>query len=308
MKNLLLLLTMSFLLVQKSSGQELHFVSEGTRLAYGEGNLVGSDYGFDQHQFLVRGDTSINDLTYQKVDIKKKYRYAYQFETLINEFQLRQDSQQVYLIRDDLDEEILLYDFSLEVMDTFDYLILNPPNPMPSQFEYIVLEVDTFFDYDGLPRKQLLLTNLEFYNLGLGYIQTDTWVEGIGSLNYFPAYFTNLSDTLLCVNYGGLDQVYSFDDYYCQDEFITNVEDLSEEPQVLISPNPVNNILSIDFGITDASYEVKIGDAVGRVIHNIDGAKGEMQIDVSGYRSGIYYLYISDAKGLLSTSKFVVVE
>ncbi len=59
-----------------------------------------------------------------------------------------------------------------------------------------------------------------------------------------------------------------------------------------VFPNPVNNVLNISFKGTGIG-EIRITDALGKVLVNYNGVSGTKQVDMSQYSAGVYYVLVS---------------
>jgi hypothetical protein len=102
---------------------------------------------------------------------------------------------------------------------------------------------------------------------------------------------------------------------YIDDINITSTTGISEEDQnnsLLVYPNPVSDILTIDFAETNInSGSIEIKDLSGRTVYTqiIDG-KGNntslLQVDVSNLTSGIYFLNVRGENGKTLVKKIAV--
>ncbi|RYZ83339.1 MAG: T9SS type A sorting domain-containing protein, partial [Moraxellaceae bacterium] len=79
---------------------------------------------------------------------------------------------------------------------------------------------------------------------------------------------------------------------------ILGVNEFNSADKVSVYPNPVTDYLKFDLheNITAKSFEVY--DVAGKKVHS--GDLQENQIDVSAYTSGIYFLHLKTADGMLS--------
>lgn len=304
MKALYTTFIFSIFLISLSLAQDYPLVEQGTKLSYGEAHW-GSDYGYDGSKYFINEDTLINDLIYQKVDERQSIKYMDSDLVFKNEFQLRQDGDKVFLINEDLNDEVLLYDFGLEVLDTFNYFKLDAENIDPDLFEFVVTKVDTFIDYLGSSRKRITLANANLNSIGLGYLSEDVWVEGYGSLKRFATKFPFDEDTLICFLQED-DFEISQDDYFCDQTFVTSSNDIDDNNTFQFFPNPVSTELSIQVQHESVS-QVQIMDALGRVIHTMMFFGSDLiVIDVSNSEEGLYYLQVQQKNGSQLTSIFTI--
>lgn len=85
---------------------------------------------------------------------------------------------------------------------------------------------------------------------------------------------------------------------------------LAEVQNVLIYPNPVTDILTLEFPDVEATQvHIQVIDVLGRVvvqINNHDTAEVIRTIDVSSFKAGVYFVKISDGKEWNEVSRVVV--
>ncbi|MBP7462696.1 MAG: T9SS type A sorting domain-containing protein [Bacteroidales bacterium] len=82
------------------------------------------------------------------------------------------------------------------------------------------------------------------------------------------------------------------------DEFtLTVTEGIGVDPviaeSVNVFPNPVNNILNVDFGLLNGNKNVSLFDATGRCILSINTTDNQTSLDCSGLADGMYTVSIS---------------
>ncbi len=304
MKAFLTTFIFSILLVTFSPAQDFPLVEAGTLLTYGSG-AWSSDYGYNGSRFFINEDTLINGVNYHKVDRRESKKYMEPDSVFKNEFSLRQDGDKVFLINDDLDDEVLLYDFGLELLDTFNYYKLDAENIDPDLFEFVVTEVDSFIDYTGISRKRITLSSAIYNSIGLGYLEQDVWVEGYGSLKRFATDLYLEGDTLICFLQGD-DFEISQNDYFCDQSVVTSSNVVDDNILVQLSPNPVSTQLTIQTQYASESNLI-ITDPLGRVMHTqLFLGSNSIVIDVSNYHEGLYYLQLQRKNGSQKTSIFII--
>lgn len=72
-----------------------------------------------------------------------------------------------------------------------------------------------------------------------------------------------------------------------------------------ISPNPVFDQLLIRLEVVPTSVKLEIYDMHGRVIQSLDVHETEIQLDVSEYASGLYFIKLTDDLGNTLIRKFI---
>lgn len=86
---------------------------------------------------------------------------------------------------------------------------------------------------------------------------------------------------------------------------MTGINDYEENNSLSIYPNPANENITINFTSTSKNTSVKIYDATGRLIKNIENVKsGESTINISEMENGLYLINITDGKSSV-TKRFV---
>ena len=75
---------------------------------------------------------------------------------------------------------------------------------------------------------------------------------------------------------------------------------------VSIYPNPVENVLTLDFGSETIKLEMELRDLTGRIVLNesIDGSK--YQLSTGGFSNGVYFVSLYDSGKLVKTHKIIV--
>ena len=88
----------------------------------------------------------------------------------------------------------------------------------------------------------------------------------------------------------------------------TNTNPLENNPpEYTIYPNPANDVLNINIDNDFASdYRYSVFDIYGRVF--IDTNENQTSIDISGLNSGIYFIRISNSRGVNTSKKFMIVR
>lgn len=71
---------------------------------------------------------------------------------------------------------------------------------------------------------------------------------------------------------------------------ITDVKEVVEKQNVMVYPNPANDVLNIDLG--DEVSDVDIFNSLGQMVRRYENISGEMQINVEDLKSGMYFVKI----------------
>jgi hypothetical protein len=200
--------------------------------------------------FDIQGDTVIASKTYKKLyrktdDSSSEWEYIYG---------MREDSsQKVYFVLREDEEERLLYDFNLQLDDTF--FICN-------RADIYVTSIDTIFLLNGEPRKRIQ------FEPG-----PDTWIEGIGSIDGIVAdggfYYCNTTGEafpfLNCFATAG-EVLYKkeWSTYPCLDGTTALHEPVSISLQIY--PNPFNSTTTLVLPDTRLSGELFVFSILGELV------------------------------------------
>src|SRR6056297_256665 len=269
---------------------------------------VSENYELDYHVLaLFNEDTVINSIEYHKL-----FRI---YDTVLNREKaeyiggIREDSLKRIFINIKVEnetipwwyppggtnenEEILLYDFSLQEGDT-----LRGGNFMLSD-EYLVVEdVDTL-EINGEFRRKL---HFQY--------PWQKWIEGIGNVNgllFVSGDIPNngVKNTLICFRKQGILE-YSNPEYEsCYPGPLVGINELSSKSGVEIYPNPAGELLH--FNTRETFNRLCIYDLQGKKQKAINIPKEKnFSIRVSAFPPGLYFYRLTGASGREYTEKFIV--
>lgn len=71
---------------------------------------------------------------------------------------------------------------------------------------------------------------------------------------------------------------------------ITDIKEVVEKQNVMVYPNPANDVLNINLG--EEVSDVEIFNSLGQMVRRYENISGEMQINVEDLKSGIYFVKI----------------
>ena len=195
----------------------------------------------------------------------------------------RNEDNQVYYCKwngSSYADEVLLYDYDLEVGDFF-----NDDDEHPMQ----VTEVSTITDENGVTRKKIA-----FSFIGLPD-EAEFWVEGVGSNRgfmhvgmYEPAHDSD-GEMYHMLCYHVNNNVIYVNPEFNECDLPYAVEDNSIENEVSIYPNPANDVIKIlnsnDLNIS----RIEIIDLTGRVVLSTENTD---DIDISAIPEGQYFVKV----------------
>ena len=85
--------------------------------------------------------------------------------------------------------------------------------------------------------------------------------------------------------------------------FINVIENNLDE--VSINPNPIKDIATITLGNQDF-YKVQVFDFTGRIISTMNNVKGNIELNSSLMRGGIYFVKVVNSQGAVKIIKIMV--
>ena len=288
--------------------------------------------------YYTRGDSTIANTHYKKFFIDDPYS---QYSTSPTGFVglIREDTvgKKVYFLGKDSSKENLIYDFSLKKGDT---MAINMELPKTQQlyslgpllsgkYETAISTASTLQGTRNkilLSSKTMMLYNSRYYDL--------QWVESIGSLKsplYFyeplngdykitigPGLSIAVNVQLGCVFRNGL-QIYGSGQ--CVYDYTQITMGIPNSPStarnfVSIFPNPASDKLNFDYDVTDQlpindlnnQINLEIYNGAGKRCykHNLRLSEDYLNIDISEWKTGVYFYRLSASSGLLNQDKFII--
>lgn len=262
---------------------------------HNEWHLTSCDYGCFTDVYYTAGDTIVNGKNHKILD---GYHY------ISRSFLLREDisERKVYVTLSSFrNEEHLLYDFSMQVGDSID--IKNPITPFPYD--------GGFYKLDSIVSRPLLYGEYHRYfylspSLG-NTISTNSavWIEGIGSLSMItaPGGDPNVDGAgLLSCSFRNGQLQYA--DYDIVEECIPQILNVTKNRyktlQLLRREN--NKFLLIH---ANRIKRLHVLNAQGRRIMEIKNRNDSIELDLSGYPSGIYLVLAESESGIREVLRII---
>lgn len=198
-------------------------------------------------------------------------------------------------------EEMLLYDFSLQTGDTL-FFFANSDDPDLSELYAIVDETETIELANGEKRKSMSLYASDF---GGHY----THIEGVGNnLGLaFTEYFLLLTiyPELTCVSENGI-QLYGMNQCF---NFLDIDEIFSSNNHIRLYPNPIKSDGTFTLICNEQLKELAIYDLKGTIVQTIETTNSQQTHRITldaGTNSGIYILKIQTKKNQIYHEKIVL--
>ncbi len=255
-------------------------------------------YGYStdfRERFGIKGDTLINEILYNKI-------YSIIDDTVLSQEHMtyyaalrENESKQIFIKIQDWDEEILIYDFSLNIGDSM------PHSEYPEgdlHWGCRVTDIDTIEMHDNQFRKRFKIEGG-----GLDY-----WIEGIGSVRglFHPIrdYIIGSYCELVCFKY--MDTVVYLENPECNRCFcrlLTPVEEeVCLEGDLNIYPNPASTSIKIELEKEEGAATISLINANGQTVLSIKALSFPVEVNTQSLLPGMYQLRITkDEKNYLKT-------
>jgi hypothetical protein len=291
MKKVVLLFLLSFIF-RNSNGQQYYpFPTSNAFWLDGMSTGPNDDPGWCANfQHTITGDTVINSIAYHKLDKSVVYHFypfigMCVFDSTIasspNSYQgaFREDSslKKVYYIPANDSNEVLMYDFDLNVGDTmFTALTVGC-------WGFPVTSIDSVL-VGSLYHKR--------YNTSSGFT---SFIEGVGSTDgLFAAWcdFTEFSQSLICLN---INNVGAFPSGSSCSPLLGIEKPGENNVLVQVSPNPSPGLIHLTFQNLSALKNIQIMNSIGKTLAEKNTRNSETDFDLSSYPKGVYFFKINCA-------------
>ena len=288
---LTLLLSYSF-----SLGQSL--VKEGHQW-----NVVHESFwgpGTSTELTRVTGDTIINDTVYNKLYSTR--------DTLGTNWKLRNELLRedaigrVYTREIESGQEHLLFDFSLQLNDTFSIYLGRFATP-DNECLAIVSNIDSTTINNGEKRKRIHFNIIWNGSLAQGPV----WIEGVGSTigGLFGDIWYCVPDIVLGLNcfYDNNEILFPESPSSCFIDISVAVQNLLPR-DISIYPNPMSDLLYIKHGSTQLK-SISIVNLFGVLVYERPYTES---VDVSQLANGTYIVLLEDDRGNVYSDKIVKMQ
>jgi len=268
---------------------------------YNEWQVTNCFFGCNTDRYWTDGDTIVDGVEYKILD---------GFHFISRSFLLREEvaNRKVYLnFVDGNEDEYLLYNFDLNVGDTFD--MKNPVSPFPEdagmyQLDSIILRPLSdgndyrHFYFSPTPSNTISTTNA-------------VWVEGAGSLSLInaPSGLPDINGVghLSCSFKNSVSFYTNLDSITSCEPFI--VLDIDEVSNPLFEVN-VTTLVSNDICTMTNTHNVRFIDIYDlngrRVLETTNNGSQEINLNLSSFKSGVYIIVMNTKQFQKRTFKIVV--
>jgi len=208
----------------------------------------------------------------------------------------------VYFVPKDSTKEFILYDFTLKVGDSVDFFIETPQGNDWIQYNYPVSHASTI-TVNGITRR----------TIGFGS-NNHGWIEGIGcdqglladpwpnvSMYQRELHCMSLNDSILFQYGQGILSPSIFGP--CDLTLAINESNKDGIP-FLAFPNPTTGKFILNSYKTTVSY-FEVMNVLGKLVLKSQITNDNTTIDLSAYDNGIYFIKVTDDKGVSTTQKII---
>lgn len=259
----------------------------------------------EDYQYLITGDTLINDLVYHKLQkTGARYYWGWEWSCDFNNpvninyyagcFRNDTSTQRVYYIEPGVYSEKVIYDFSLSVGDTI---------PAPFNYEFYTIASIDSIEIESIYHKRFLIDNKSHMKL---YI-----IEGIGStyglLSPHDCPFESSFD-LICFSINE-EPVYINPNFWwkdCTPIIYNTIENHHNDKTMITSyPNPAHNIFQIKGLDHFQDYNVSIYNIYGQLVKQVQVLHFDDIIYIETLHKGIYIVNICNKENVLAKCKLI---
>ncbi|MCF8368030.1 MAG: T9SS type A sorting domain-containing protein [Bacteroidales bacterium] len=240
-------------------------------------------------QYIIAGDTLINELVYHKI-VHSGYWLSNNCDEnfFYNGYQgaFRNDIENkiVWFVPEGESSESLLYEFDLQVGDTLSEGILDPND----YWDFWVEDIDSVLVGDSYRKRFHIRSWLNMSEMALQI------VEGVGGQNLIKPfeswYYFEGGYTLSCININ--DSIFYPEWGDC--EMIVSQKENKQAGPHLIFPNPTNGLLWFQNSEeTKQLITIEIFNQLGVNVKSIESKEEIILIDLSSKPKGLYFIKIS---------------
>ena len=289
MKNIILL----FLLISQNLFSQTNFFQTGA--TWGYHTIEKGDTPWDTHrdwldQITITGDTTINGMSYKKLETHTQYSIIYPQNSTLNTVgyyfsfgqYLRYDSLtfKVYVYRDFDSTESLMYDYNLSISDT-----------IPALYHFKIDSIENISLFGFTSRKFYISPDSSY---GSSVI-IDYIIEGMGSsiglTTLDPYMLTVSSETyteLICFQLG--NDVYPWGSFCDLSIGINEINDITSAFNIF--PNPTDGNITISLPKQSPFTNVTISNAFGQEMSQAKYSnQSRLELEIKG-ESGLYFVRV----------------
>lgn len=245
------------------------------------------------YQLSIIGEEIVNGKTYKIIESTPG---------IITGCLVREENGIVFKYNPTINDEEVLYDFNLEVGDTFTMLD-SPSCTLGDSTPGLGAQLTVTNTFSNMIAGELRKV-IEFSTAPYG---EEYWIEGIGSITGFEPYVEVLDSTcwskLACFTIDGA--IYYFNNATACDNTTLNLPEYLRDEMVL-APNPVTDVSILQLPSELNIDTIRILDITGKVISEETITKNYMTISAMDYAAGVYFYQALSENNVIKTERFVI--
>ena len=306
MKTATLILSV-LLLASLVYAQENHTIpmdnSSAWRLWHGMWDGTGGGLISYDGRVFVAGDTTINNLVYTKLSNSGIRTYSYQGHNSTTHFSdphyalIRSDSTRTYLLFDN--EEVLLYDFSLQVGDTLPETFINGNTVIVSSIDTVIVNGKS-------------LRRFNIYEPNNNSLISNWYIEGIGHEYGLIEPMFLMMDNGTGFECYAEDGVAVFPEGSNCDLTVAVDKVMKPETALCIYPNPSQGLFTLTYpSNTTKEVEIQIAGVGGEIITStkweVQAGQNTRNFNLNSVKPGLFVVIVHDGIEI-STRKFFIIR
>jgi hypothetical protein len=251
--------------------------------------------------YRLNDEVNFNDTLYYPVE---KYSYCGENLTPIISFYVREDSGRWYQRFSEVDMEVLLFDFTLEIEDEISIKSCYDFFELPQNL--VVTNIEEITMYDGTTRRKWTLIYDETSELAGN---EEIWIEGIGNQN--TGIFHGLSNTCVDLNESlhcflqQEDRIFPVNEFPIGIDCCTplGIQESELHKTILLFPNPASSKVTLQS--SKKISVIEISDFTGRIVFANQPNRMFVEINIESLLSGSYLLSATTEIGAIENMKFL---
>ena len=300
------LIFLSLVITGICSAQENHTIpmesTSAWRLWHGMWDGTGGGLISYDGRVFVAGDTTIKNLVYTKLSNSGIRTYSYQGHNSTSHFSdphyalIRSDSTCTYLLFDN--EEVLLYDFSLQVGDTLPETFINGNTVIVSSIDTVIVNGKS-------------LRRFNIYEPNNNSLISNWYIEGIGHEYGLIEPMFLMMDNATGFECYAEDGVAIFPEGSNCDLTVAVIKVMKPETALCIYPNPSQGLITLTYpSNTTKEVEIQIRGARGEVITStkwtVHAGQNERNFNLNSVKPGLFVAIVLDDREISARKLFII--
>ena len=263
-------------------------------------DVLWSDFGgnlwIETQQITISGTATFNNKTYQIIN-NNDGASCY----------LREENKKIYFYSELNDNEFILYDFDLQLGDSFS---------LPTQEIFTCTYGEGYYQLENAEVTNITTVfvagenrKMIEFNYYAPLFGQEFWIEGIGSLRGIEPGGNFESDglggtNLVCFSKNG--ETTFFNDATSCDNTTLSINNHELLKNILVYPNPINKTSLLQLPLEAEIDQLVIYDIYGRMINDETITREYYTLKAMNYPSGLYLYQVLRKGNIIKTDQFIV--